>query len=239
MSSGRNSTKPTRLLEARIAPRVRDRIIDDLRNVDASLVPKGSNKVGSIKDFHSLAPQAQQLGLGIGKLKSHVNSGYYSQIEEAEHEVSALAKEVLARMGFHERLRSAFARFLTCWWAPPAVRLNRPRQGPDSRRRTPGAARPINIAERYWPIILIRQYRFATPNPLQTRPRPGRCETVPFCTLSGYGLRTASVQSQARVRREVHPFRATMCAARLFTGFKPRACASGTRTPREVIDCRP
>ena len=34
------------------------------------------------------------------------------------------------------------------------------------------------------PITLIRQYRFATPNPLKTRPGPGRCKTVPLCNVS-------------------------------------------------------
>ena len=100
VSSGRNSTKPHEYWEARIAPRVRDRIVKNIREVDASLVPQGSNKVGSIKDFHSLAPQAQQLGLAIGKLRGHVNSGYYSQVQEARDEFVALAKEVLSRMDF-------------------------------------------------------------------------------------------------------------------------------------------
>jgi cellulose biosynthesis protein BcsQ len=100
VSSGRNSTKPHEYWEARIAPRVRDRIVDDIRKVDASLVPANSNKVGSIKDFHSLAPQAQQLGLAIGKLKGHVNSGYYNQVQEAADEFLVLAKETLIRMGF-------------------------------------------------------------------------------------------------------------------------------------------
>ena len=40
----------------------------------------------SIKNFQSLAPQAQHLGLAIGKLKGHANSGYYSQIDEAASE---------------------------------------------------------------------------------------------------------------------------------------------------------
>ena len=35
------------------------------------------------------------------------------------------------------------------------------------------------------PIPLIRQYRFATPKPLQTRPGPEGCTTVPFCNISG------------------------------------------------------
>ena len=34
-------------------------------------------------------------------------------------------------------------------------------------------------------ITLIRQYRFATPKSLRTRPGLGRCTTVPFCNMSG------------------------------------------------------
>lgn len=99
VSSGRNSTKPHEFWEGRIAPRVSSRIVDDIRKVDPKLVPAGSNKVGAIKDFHSLAPQAQQLGLAIGKLRGHVNSGYYAQVDEAKHEFNVLASEVVARMG--------------------------------------------------------------------------------------------------------------------------------------------
>jgi cellulose biosynthesis protein BcsQ len=100
VSSGRNSTKPHDYWEGKIAPRVSNRIVDDIRKVDPKLIPSGSNKVGSIKDFHSLAPQAQQLGLAIGKLRGHVNSGYYAQVDEARHEFNILATEVLTRMGF-------------------------------------------------------------------------------------------------------------------------------------------
>ena len=99
VSSGRNATKPHDHWEARIAPRVRDRILADLRAVDPALIPDGSNKLAAIKDFHSLAPQAQKLGLAIGKLQGHVNSGYYSQIREAASEFDVLAREVLKRMG--------------------------------------------------------------------------------------------------------------------------------------------
>jgi hypothetical protein len=77
---------------------VRDRIVEDLRKVDPALVPLGSNKLGAIKNFQSLAPQAQQLGLPIGELKGHVNPGYYSQIEEAASEFEHLAREIAKRM---------------------------------------------------------------------------------------------------------------------------------------------
>jgi hypothetical protein len=74
--------------------------VEDLRNVSPKLVPfSGSNKIATIKDFHSLAPQAQVNGLAIGKLRGQVNPGYYSQVEEAATEFRALAREVVKRMG--------------------------------------------------------------------------------------------------------------------------------------------
>jgi cellulose biosynthesis protein BcsQ len=99
VSSGRTATHPHDYWEGKIAPRVRDRIVEDLRAVDASIVPNGANKVASIKDFHSLAPEAQKHGVAIGKLRGLVNPGYYAQIEEAGTEFDGLAREVLKRMG--------------------------------------------------------------------------------------------------------------------------------------------
>lgn len=107
VASGRLATRPHEFWEARIAPRVRDRIVEDLRKVDAKLVPFGSNKVGAIKNFQSLAPQAQQLGLPIGSLKGHVNPGYYSQIEEAESEFNHLAREIAKRIGLKQSSAAA------------------------------------------------------------------------------------------------------------------------------------
>jgi cellulose biosynthesis protein BcsQ len=99
VASGRLATRPHDYWEARIAPRVRDRIIEDLKKVDQALVPFGSNKVGAIKNFHSLAPQAQSLGLPIGKLRGNVNPGYYAQVDEAKVEFEQLAREIAKRMG--------------------------------------------------------------------------------------------------------------------------------------------
>ena len=99
VASGRLATRPHDYWEARIAPRARDRIIEDLKKVDQALVPFGSNKVGAIKNFHSLAPQAQSLGLPIGKLRGNVNPGYYAQVDEAKVEFEQLAREIAKRMG--------------------------------------------------------------------------------------------------------------------------------------------
>ena len=99
VSSGRNSTKPHDYWEGKIAPRVRDRVVDPLRTVDPALVPHSSNKLAAIKDFHSLAPQAQEYGLAIGKLRGRVNSGYNAQVAEAAEEFDSLAKEIRKRIG--------------------------------------------------------------------------------------------------------------------------------------------
>jgi cellulose biosynthesis protein BcsQ len=98
ISSGRLATAPHDHWEKFISPRVRDKIVAELRTVDPKLVPFSSNKLGGIKNFHSLAPQAQSVGVAIGKLKGHVNSGYYSQIDEADAEFKSLAAEMAKRM---------------------------------------------------------------------------------------------------------------------------------------------
>lgn len=99
VSNGRNAANPHADWERRIAPRVRDRIVADMREVDESLVPHGGNKLGAIKHFHSLAPEAQKYGLAIGKLRGHVNSGHYPMVDEAAAEFSELATEIISRTG--------------------------------------------------------------------------------------------------------------------------------------------
>jgi hypothetical protein len=97
--SGRNAANPHAEWEAKIAPRVRDRIIKDLEPLGKSLVPQGGNKVGGVKHFHSLAPDAQKFGLPIGSLRGHVNAGHYAQVDEAASEFETLAKEIIRRAG--------------------------------------------------------------------------------------------------------------------------------------------
>jgi len=97
--SGRSATNPHSDWEKRIAPRVRDRIVDELRRVDGSLVPTGGNKLGAIKNFHSLAAEAQKHGVAIGKLRGLVNPGNYAQIDEAYAEFEQLVHEIIKRTG--------------------------------------------------------------------------------------------------------------------------------------------
>lgn len=96
---GNSAANPHVEWERKIAPRVRDRIIAELRSVDPVLVPlHRSNKLGAIKNFHSLAPAAQKIGLPIGQLRGHVNSGQYPAVDEAKQEFYELAKEIADRL---------------------------------------------------------------------------------------------------------------------------------------------
>lgn len=99
VSSGRISTRPHDYWESKISPRVKNRVVDVLRAVDPATAPFPSNKLAAIKDFHSLAPQAQEYGLAIGKLKGKVNSGYNAQVAEAAAEFTGLATVIRKRMG--------------------------------------------------------------------------------------------------------------------------------------------
>jgi cellulose biosynthesis protein BcsQ len=100
VNSGRNAANPHADWEKKIAPRVRDRIIKDLEAISPALVPQGgANKVGGVKHFHSLAPEAQRHGVAIGKLRGLVNPRHYAQVDEAKTEFSNLAKEISRRAG--------------------------------------------------------------------------------------------------------------------------------------------
>lgn len=100
VNSGRNAADPHADWEKKIAPRVRDRIIKDISAINPKLAPtSGSNKVGGVKHFHSLAPEAQKHGLAIGQLRGYVNSGHYGQVDEALAEFDSLAAEIIKRTG--------------------------------------------------------------------------------------------------------------------------------------------
>lgn len=100
VNSGRNASNPHADWEKKIAPRVRDRIIKDIAAINPKLVPHGGgNKVGGVKHFHSLAPEAQKYGVAIGKLRGKVNPGHYAQVDEAKAEFLGIADEIIRRTG--------------------------------------------------------------------------------------------------------------------------------------------
>jgi len=99
VNSGRNAAMPHADWETRIAPRVRDTVARELRAIDPALVYTGGNKIGGIKHFHSLAPDAQKYGVAIGKLRGFVNPGQNANIEEADSQFGTLAAELIRRAG--------------------------------------------------------------------------------------------------------------------------------------------
>lgn len=100
VNSGSNAANPHANWEKKIAPRVRDRVVNVLGGLDWDLAPSyGSNKVGGVKHFHSLAPQAQEKKVGIGKLRGLVNPGHYETVDEAKATFAQLAKEIVRRSG--------------------------------------------------------------------------------------------------------------------------------------------
>lgn len=99
VSSGRRKAHSHSYWEGKIAPRVTKRVIDALKKVDPKLILSQGNKIGDVKHFHSLAASAQENGLAIGKLRGHVNSGHYGQVDEAAYEFAMLAKEIAKRAG--------------------------------------------------------------------------------------------------------------------------------------------
>ena len=81
VNAGVTAANSHKAWENKIAPRVRDRVVEDLKAVDPKLVPHGGNKLGGIKHFHSLAPAAQEHGIAMGNLRGLVNSGNNGQID--------------------------------------------------------------------------------------------------------------------------------------------------------------
>lgn len=98
VSSGTQTTEPHEYWEKRIGSRVQARVVQELRKISTRLVPISNNKIGSVKNFQSLAPQGQRYALPIGKLKGFVNAGYNTQVTEARESFRALARELLKRM---------------------------------------------------------------------------------------------------------------------------------------------
>jgi cellulose biosynthesis protein BcsQ len=100
VSSGAKKANPHQLWENKIASRVSRKVIDELKKVNAHCILEGhGNKIGDVKHFHSLAAKAQEVGLAIGSLKGHVNPGHVAQVQEANTEFLALAKEIVKRSG--------------------------------------------------------------------------------------------------------------------------------------------
>ncbi|QDV81255.1 ParA family protein [Planctomycetes bacterium TBK1r] len=96
---GTRKTNPHAQWEGKIAPRVKSRVVDVLEAIDSDLGPTGSNKIGDVKHFQSLAPSAQAEGVPIGSLRGKVNPGYNATIKQAEQTFERLAQDIVSRMG--------------------------------------------------------------------------------------------------------------------------------------------
>jgi cellulose biosynthesis protein BcsQ len=78
VNTGRNAVNPHADWEKKIAPRVRDRVIRELTAAGSDLVYDGERKIGGVKHFQSLAPEAQKHGVCIVALRGLVIPGHYA-----------------------------------------------------------------------------------------------------------------------------------------------------------------
>lgn len=95
---GGNKAKPHAYWEQMLPSRVKTRVVDELRKVDAHLVRPPPYKLGDIPNFHSLAASAQEFGLAVGKLRGSVHSGHNAKIDEIGQSFNVLARDIKARM---------------------------------------------------------------------------------------------------------------------------------------------
>lgn len=94
---GGAKSQPHEYWEAKIAPRVKARIIDVLRAIDSSLVLPPPYKIADVKHYQSLAALAQDMGLPIGWLGTNVNSGYAPELRSAADLFDTMAKVIYDR----------------------------------------------------------------------------------------------------------------------------------------------
>jgi cellulose biosynthesis protein BcsQ len=95
---GGSKSKPHEYWEAKIAPRVKSRIVDTLKDVDPDLVLAPPYKIADVKHYQSLAALAQDNGLPFGWLSGYTNSGYAPEIASARTLFAAIAREVSKRL---------------------------------------------------------------------------------------------------------------------------------------------
>ena len=104
---GGAKSQPHEYWEAKIAPRVKTRIVDVLRKIDPRLVLHPPYKIADVKHYQSLASIAQDNGLPIGWLGSHVNSGYAPELTAASQLFRDMANEIYNRSGKAALLRES------------------------------------------------------------------------------------------------------------------------------------
>lgn len=95
---GGHKAMPHEYWERMLAPRVKSRMVDVLREVDEKCVVAPPYKIGDVQHFHSLAAEAQKYGRAVAKLRGYVRSGHDPKIDEIGRQFKQLAREVLKRM---------------------------------------------------------------------------------------------------------------------------------------------
>lgn len=91
-------SRPHDYWEGKIAPRVKQKVVEALRTVDASLVLPPPYKMGDVKHYQSLAARAQDVGLPIGWMRGHAGPSYNPKITAARELFKELATSMLERM---------------------------------------------------------------------------------------------------------------------------------------------
>lgn len=98
VKSGGKGARPHQHWEAKIAPRVKLRIVDVLERVSPELTTGLPHKLGEIKHFQSLAADAQKLKLPLALLRGKVNPGHNEQIKKAKQIFDTIAAEILKKI---------------------------------------------------------------------------------------------------------------------------------------------
>jgi cellulose biosynthesis protein BcsQ len=99
VKKGGRSAKPHEHWEGKIAPRVKQRIVDVLEALGGDMKVSLPYKLGEVKHFQSLAADAQKLKLPFGQLKGKVNPGHNKQIDTANKVFDAIAGLLLTKTG--------------------------------------------------------------------------------------------------------------------------------------------
>lgn len=94
---GGAKSQPHEYWEGKIAPRVKSRVVDVLRHIDPALTLPPPYKIADVKHYQSLASIAQDIGLPIGWLGSHVNGGYGPELATASSLFKSIASEIYKR----------------------------------------------------------------------------------------------------------------------------------------------
>ncbi|HEY0468946.1 MAG TPA: ParA family protein [Polyangiaceae bacterium] len=94
---GGAKVKPHEYWESKIAPRVKNRVVDVLKKIDEKLARPAPYKIGDVKHFQSLAAIAQEEGLPIGWLQGAANSGYNPEIAAARQHFQQIAMAMIRR----------------------------------------------------------------------------------------------------------------------------------------------